>query len=94
MTDNIDQIIIVKNSLDTDILGENISDIADFAVEKYEFRLDTVLSSETREAAIKKTSAVLWEMVERLMLKRQKVLRAFFEKADETVSEVVSDMQE
>ena len=94
MTDHSDRTITVKRSLDMDILGENISDIADFAVEKYEFRLDTTLSSEVKEAALKKTSATLWEMVERLMLKRQEILKAFFDKADETVNEVVSDMQE
>lgn len=93
MTDHSDRTITLKKSLDTNILGENISDIADFAVEKYEFRLDTTLASEIREAAVNKTSAALWEMIERLMLKRQDILKAFFEKADETVNEVVSDMQ-
>ena len=41
MTDHSDRTITLKKSLDTNILGENISDIVDFAVEKYEFRLDT-----------------------------------------------------
>ncbi len=94
MTDHSDRTITVKRSLDMDILGENISDIADFAVEKYEFRLDTTLSSEVKEAALKKTSETLWEMVERLMLKRQEILKRFFDRADETVNEVVSNMQE
>ncbi|MCY3595509.1 MAG: hypothetical protein OXH01_09790 [Bacteroidetes bacterium] len=94
MTDNNDRIITVKNSLDMNILGDNISDITDFAVEKYEFRHDATLSSETRDAAVKETQEALWEMVEKLKLKRQQILKAFFEKADETVNRVVSDMQE
>ena len=92
MTDNNDRIITVKNSLDMNILGDNISDITDFAVEKYEFRHDTTLPSETREAAVKEAQEALWEMVEKLKLKRQQILKAFFEKADETVNRVVNDM--
>ncbi len=94
MTDNNDRIITVKSSLDMDILGDNISDITDFAVEKYEFRHDKTLSSKIKEAALKETQAALWEMVEQLKLKRQQILKAFFEKADETVNRVVNDMQE
>ncbi len=93
MTDSNDRIITVKNSLDMNILGENISDITDFAVEKYEFRHDTTLSSETRDAAVEAARIALWEMVEQLKLKRQQVLKRFFEKADETVNKVVGDMQ-
>ena len=93
MTDNNDQTITLKKSIDTAILGENISDIADFAVDKYEFRNNTTLSSETREAAIERAQASLWELVEQLRRKREKILKAFFEKADETVNEVASNMQ-
>ena len=91
MIDQNDKILTVKNSLDMNILGDNIADITDFAVEKYEFRHGTTLPSETREAAIKETQAILWEMVEKLKLKRQQILTAFFEKADETVNKVVND---
>ncbi len=93
MTDNNNRIITVKNSLDMDILGDNISDITDFALEKYEFQNDITLSSETKEAALKEAQTALWEMVEKLKLKRQQVLKAFFEKADETVNRVINDMQ-
>ena len=94
MTDNSNRTITLKRSLDTAILGENISDIADFAVEKYEFRNDTTLSSETREAAIERAQAALWELVEQLKLKREQILKAFFEKADQAVNDVASERQE
>ncbi len=91
MTDKSTRTITLKRSLDTTILGENISDIADFAVEKYEFRNDTTLSSETREAATQAAQAALWELVEQLRLKREQILKAFFEKADQAVNDVASE---
>lgn len=92
MTDR-EKSITVKNSLDMNILGDNISDIADFAVEKYEFRHDTTLSTEAREAAVAQTQAALWEMVEALKLKRQQILKRFFEKADEAVNKAVNEIK-
>lgn len=94
MTDSSNRTITLKRSLDTTILGENISDIADFAVEKYEFRNDTTLSSKTREAATEAAQAALWELVEQLRLKREQILKAFFEKADQAVNDVASEGQE
>ena len=93
MTDNNNQTVTLKKVLDAAILGENISDIADFAVEKYEFRNNTTLSSETREAAIERAQAALWELVEQLRLKREKILKVFFEKADQAVKDVASERQ-
>ncbi|MDE2827067.1 MAG: hypothetical protein OXL40_07120 [Bacteroidota bacterium] len=94
MTDDSNRTITLKRSLDTNILGENISDIADFAVEKYEFRHNTTLSSETREAATEGAKVALWELVKQLQLKREQILKAFFEKADQAVNDVVSESQE
>lgn len=94
MTDNSNRTITLKRSLDTAILGENISDIADFAVEKYEFRNNVTLSSETREAATERARAALWEMVEQLRLKREQILKGFFEKADQAVNDVTNERQE
>lgn len=91
MTDKSNRTITLKRSLDTTILGENISDIADFAVEKYEFRNDTTLSSQTREAAAQAAQAALWELVEQLRLKREQILKAFFEKADQAVNDVAGE---
>lgn len=94
MTDSSDRPITLKRSLDTAILGENISDIADFAVEKYEFRNNTTLSSETRKTAIEEAQGALWEMVKQLRLRREQILKTFFEKADQAVNDVANKMQE
>lgn len=36
MSENYDQNITLKAAVDLDVVGENILDIADFAIEKYE----------------------------------------------------------
>lgn len=80
--------ITIKRSVDFDIVGENILDIADFAVEKYEFRTDTTLAPEVREAAVAAISEALWARVEELKLKRKQILAGMFELADETAKRV------
>lgn len=91
MTDGSDRTLTIKNALDFEIVGDNILDIADFAVEKYEFRNDTTLADEVREAARDGARTALWEMVERLKLRRKQILQAMFDKADEAVQGVVDD---
>ena len=91
MTDGSERTLTIKNALDFEVVGENILDIADFAVEKYEFRNDTTLADEVREAAREGARTALWEMVERLKLRRKQVLQAMFDKADEAVKGVVGD---
>ena len=46
--------ITLKKAVDLQVVGENILDVADFAIEKYEFEHDTTLSEELREAATEK----------------------------------------
>ena len=89
MTDGSERTLTIKNALDFEIVGENILDIADFAVEKYEFRNDTTLADEVREAAREGARMALWEMVERLKLRRKQILQAMFDKADEAVKGAV-----
>ena len=36
-----ERLVTVKNAIDFSIVGDNILDIADFTVEKYEFRNDS-----------------------------------------------------
>ena len=91
MTDGSERTLTIKNALDFEIVGENILDIADFAVEKYEFRNDTTLADEVREAAREGARLALWEMVERLKLRRKQILQAMFDKADEAVKGAVDD---
>lgn len=91
MTDGSERTLTIKNALDFEVVGENILDIADFAVEKYEFRNDTTLADDVREAAREGARMALWEMVERLKLRRKQILQAMFDKADEAVQGVVDD---
>ena len=83
--------ITIKRSVDLNIVGENILDIADFAVEKYEFRSDTTLAPEVRRAATEAIRAALWARIEELKLKRNQILAGFFELADETMQRVVDE---
>ena len=92
MTDGTERTLTIKNAMDFEVVGENILDIADFAVEKYEFRNDTTLSGEARTAAIEGARAALWEMVEKLKLRRKQILQAMFDKADAAVQQAVDDI--
>ena len=79
----------IRSSVDLNVLGENILDIADFTVEKYEFRTDSTLSPEMREEAVEKIKDALWKKVEEMRLRRKQVLEQMFNLADETLNEVV-----
>lgn len=92
MADGNDKTIEIRSAVDLNIVGDNILDIADFAIEKYEFRNDTTLSPEAREKVVARTREALWAIVEDLKLRRQRVLRTMFVKADETVQAAVDDM--
>ena len=89
MSDN--RAITVKSAVDFNIVGDNILDIADFAIEKYEFRHDTTLSAEVREAASTAIREALWRRIEELKLKRKQILAGFFELADETMQRVLDE---
>jgi hypothetical protein len=88
MTDGSERAITIKSAIDLEIVGENIHDIVDFAIEKYEFRNDTTLSAETREAARAEVRSVLWKIVEEIKLRRRNILQMMFDKADQTVKSV------
>ena len=45
MSSDFDKTISLKTAVDFDVVGENILDIADFAIEKHEFRHDCELSA-------------------------------------------------
>ena len=89
MSENFDQNITLKAAVDLDVVGENILDIADFAIEKYEYRNDTRLSPEMREAAAAAIRESLWKLVEAFKVRRKRVLQRMFDTADETLQEVV-----
>ncbi len=87
---NEEKIPQVRSSVDLNIVGENILDIADFTVEKHEFRTDSTLSSEVREEAIEEIKNALWKKVEELRLRRPQILQQMFNLAEVTLNEIVS----
>ena len=80
----------IRDAVDFAIVGDNISDIAEFTVEKFEFKSDKTLSSETREEGIARIKEVLWQRVEDLKRRRMQVLAEMFTLAERTLEEVVS----
>ena len=83
------KILTVRNAVDFNIVGDNISDIAEFTVEKYEFKNDITLSPELREKAMKEISDVLWRQVEQLKQQQRRVLAKMFDAGAESVLEDV-----
>lgn len=81
----------VKEAVDYAIVGDNIEDIANFTLEKYEFTNDVVLSSEVREAATSRIKKVLWQEIERLKVHRKMLLEKMFKDAENTLNEVISE---
>ena len=82
--------IEVKEAVDYVIVGDNIEDITNFTIEKYEFTNDTVLSPEVREAATSRIKKVLWEEIERLRVHRKMLLEKMFKDAENTLNEVIA----
>ena len=79
----------VRSALDLAIVGDNISDIAAFTLEKYEFKNDTTLSAELREAGDARIKEVLWKRVEELKKRRMQILAEMFTLAETTLQEVL-----
>ena len=72
------------------IVGDNIEDITNFTLEKYEFTNDTVLSAEIRHAATTKIKTALWQEIERLRHHRKLLLEKMFKDAEKTLNEVIA----
>lgn len=84
-----EKILTVRYAVDFNIVGDNISDIAEFTVEKYEFKNDTTLSPETRDKAMKEITDVLWRQVEQLKQQHRRVLAQMFDAAETALEEAV-----
>lgn len=79
----------VRSSVDFAIVGDNISDIAEFTLEKYEFKNNATLSSETRVEGAAKIKEVLWQRVEELKKRRMQILAEMFTLAEKTLDEII-----
>ncbi len=80
----------IKSAVDFSIMGDNISDIAAFTIEKYEFKNDTNLSSDVRQAGEDKIKEALWDRVEALKKRRMQILAQMFTLAETTLDEVIN----
>ena len=80
----------VKSAVDLAIVGDNISDISAFTLEKHEFKNDITLSAELREAGDAKIKEVLWKRVDELKRRRMQILAEMFTLAETTLEEVIN----
>ncbi len=81
----------VKESVDFSIVTDNILGIADFVIEKYEFKNDCTLTEGQREEATVKIKKALWVQVEELKLGRKSILQEMFDSADHALTSVMDD---
>jgi hypothetical protein len=79
----------MRNAVDLSIVGDNILDIADFAIEKYEFTSGSTLSDEARKEAVEKIRDALWEMVNAFRNRRKEWRAKLFAAADDAVRDCV-----
>ncbi|MYB88787.1 MAG: hypothetical protein F4X93_02345 [Proteobacteria bacterium] len=93
MSEKDDQEILenVKSSVDFSIVTDNILGIADFVIEKHEFKNDCSLTDEQREQATAKIKEALWAQVESLKLERKSILQEMFDSAESALAQVMRD---
>jgi anti-anti-sigma factor len=82
--------IPMKSAVNFDVIGENIGDIANFTIEKYEYEHDRTLSLAEREAVVAAITNSLWQFVEGLKTRRKQILEQMFRTAEEALDEVVA----
>ena len=87
--DNEDMLEAVKESVDFSIVADNIVGIADYVIEKHEYKSGQTLSPEMRSAVVEKIKEVLWHQAEGLKLKRMQILQEIFDDAEKALDEVV-----
>ncbi len=93
MSEKDDQEILedAKSSVDFSIVTDNILGIADFVIEKHEFKNDCTLTAEQREQATAKIKQALWKQVEELKLERKSILQEMFDSAENALAQVMGD---
>ncbi len=82
--------IPIRDSVDFDIIGENIQHIANFTIEKYEYKHDRSLSLKEREAVVAGITNALWMYIERLKIRRKQLLTEMFKSAESVLEQVVA----
>lgn len=82
--------IPLRSWFDLDIVGENILQIANFTIERYEYQNDRTLPLKTREAVVAGITNALWLYVERLKIRRKQLLTEMFNSAESVLEQVVA----
>ncbi|MCE2514240.1 MAG: STAS domain-containing protein [Acidobacteria bacterium] len=82
--------IPIRDSVDFDIIGENIQHISNFTIEKYEYKHDRSLSLKEREAVVAGITNALWMYIERLKIRRKQLLTEMFKSAESVLEQVVA----
>lgn len=90
-TNREEKVVSIKSAVDFDIVADNMLEIAEFTVEKYEFRNDTTLSAEVREEAMAQIRNVLWAKVEELKQRRKEILEDMFNMAEQALDNIVEN---
>ena len=86
--------IPLRSWFDLDIVGENILQIANFTIERYEYQNDRTLPLKTREAVVAGITNALWLYVERLKIRRKQLLTEMFNSAESVLERVVAKTEQ
>ena len=83
-------------NLDASIMGDNVLDIANFTIAKYEFN-NPELAPEVREEALDRMKDALWQQIEvvkkEIEQRRRERLQEMFGLAERTLNEVIDSKQ-
>lgn len=82
---------VVKEFVDFSVVSDNILGIADFVMEKHEYKYDVTLTDAQREQAAEKIKEALWAQVEALNLRRKTVLQEMFGNAEKALQDVLNE---
>lgn len=82
---------VVKEFVDFSVVSDNILGIADFVMEKHEYKHDVTLTDAQREQAAEKIKEALWAQVEALNLRRKTVLQEMFDNAEKALQDVLNE---
>ena len=83
----------LDDSFDIGMVADNVSDIANYAVEKHEFINQTTLPPELRSLALAHIKKVLGREIEELKRHRRELISRFFDGADDALMEVLEKHQ-
>ncbi len=79
----------LKDPTDYNIVSDNLGDIAQFVVEKYEFENNSTLSEDKRREAVVRIRGDLWSKMEEFNNQRKGLLEKSFGLADQKIGEIV-----